>query len=191
MDKKKFLAVLPLIGGAAFALLGLSALWEALGVILYARGLMAVLRSLLLVAGRGLVSFCLLTKRRDLLPTVGFGLLALYGPLTAGGLTSLLALAGWALCALICFSVMTDKLPQFRETAAKLWFVPAILLGASVVVSLWGLVSVLGGFRLGVLKILLSTFLRLVLEVGGTLAAMLWAVGPDGLPRNQEQPLDR
>lgn len=191
MDKKKFVAALPLIGCVAFALLGLSALWEALGVILYARGLMAMLRSLLLVAGMGLVSYCLLTKRRDILPTVGFGLLALYGPLTAGGLSSLLALAGWGLCALICLSVMTDKLPQFRETAAKLWFVPAALLGVSVVVSLWGLVSVVGSFRLTLLKILLSTFFRLVLEVGGTLAAMLWAVGPDCLLRNQEQPPER
>ena len=191
MDEKKLAAVLPLVGGAAFALLGLSALWEAHGVILYARVLMAMLRSLLLVASMGLVSFCLFTKRRDILPPVGFGLLALYSLLTVGGLSSLLALAGWVLCALICFSVTTDKLPQFREMAAKLWFVPAILLGVSVAVTLWGLVSILGGFRLGVLRTLLSTFLRLVLEVGGTLAAMLWAVSPDGLSRNQKHLLDR
>lgn len=164
--------------------------------------------SVLWLAGYVVTAAALFMKRRDILLTIGLALLAL---LTLYGffwgfapdnvsyrvdswsdgmhfnllcvLPALVNLAGWA-GAVFLVLALTDVLGQYRETAKKLWFVPAAcVLGsfaAAIVVQL--LIRLTGGGYWPGSGLTFGNLFRRLLTAGGLGLAGLWLAYPDGLP---------
>lgn len=188
----------PYIAGGLFAFLALMRL---------ANFHLSVL-SVLWLAGYVVTAVALFMKRRDILLTIGLALLALltlygffrgFAPDYASYrvdswsdgmhfnllcvLPALVNLAGWAGAVFLALA-LTDVLGQYRETAKKLWFVPAAcVLGsfaAAIVVQL--LIRFTGGgYWLGS-GLTFGNLFHQLLTAGGLGLAGLWLSYQDGLP---------
>lgn len=124
----------------------------------------------------------LFINKRNYLGCVGFGLLAfamlcrLFIPYLWGKGTLFFAFVAYALTMALALAFFTDAFPQLRNTALKLWFLPAALLLAGALLNgillLWNY-----GFVFAV-KALFSN----ILEVAALLLSGIWVVSPDGVP---------
>lgn len=164
--------------------------------------------SVLWLAGDVLLAAALFLKRRDILLSAGFILLAL---LTLYGffrgffppyidyrveswsdglrfnllcvLPALVDLAGYAGAAFLTLA-LTDVLAQYKESAKKLWFVPAAcILGsfaAAIVVQL--LIRLTGGGYWPASGLSFGNLFRRLLAAGGIGLAGLWLAYPEGMP---------
>lgn len=147
--------------------------------------------NLLWVAGYVIVTISLFLNKRDVLPVVGFGILALSslrGLLSVFDsyfsffenllmfMTSFVSFASFALMLLFAVTAFTNAMPQLRQTTAGLWFVPAIL----VVVS--ALVTPLVYSIVFCFSIPGSSFLWNVFRAAAFLFAALWIMDVDCMP---------
>lgn len=147
--------------------------------------------NLLWVAGYVVVTVSLFLNKRDILPVVGFGVLALSslrGLLSVFDsyfsffenlmmfMTSFVGFASFALMLLFAVAVFTNAMPQLRQTTAGLWFVPAILVVVSALVTPL-VYSIVFGF-----SILGSSFLWNVFRAAAFLFAALWIMDVDCMP---------
>ncbi len=188
----------PYIAGGLFAFLALMQLAGFYLSVLY----------ILWLAAYVLLAAALFLKRRDILLTLGFGLMALlmlynfFMGFTPGYpwyrvdswdsgshfnllcvLPYLVELAGY-LGAVFLTLALTDTLPKYRETAKKLWFVPAAcVLGfflSAIVVQL--LLRIAGsGYWYGSPLNFRSLF-HIILVAGAMGCTGLWLAYPEGMP---------
>lgn len=163
------------------------------------------------LAAYGVLAAVFYTGNRTNLPLIGFGLLAAVGLLiwVNGFAIQSYSTRVWVYRGddeirfnLFCFlpgladfvsrlgilgvaaAVLTDKVPQYRQKAEKLWAVPAILQGASIVLALLAYLftNVLGGSYWPYLRSFLS--LHTALLTAGLALAGMWIVNPDGMPES-------
>lgn len=197
--------------GVIFTLLALTQLVNLtrLGESAKAMSMLIVLTGL---AAYGVLAAVFYMGNRTNLPLIGFGLLAVAGLLiwVNGFAVHSYSTRIWVYRGddeirfnLFCFlpglanfasklgilgvaaAVLTDKAPQYRQKAEKLWAAPAILQGASIVLALLAYLftNVLGGSYWPYLRSFLS--LNTVLLTAGLALAGAWIVYPDGMPESE------
>lgn len=173
---------------------------------------MSMLIALTGLAAYGVLAAVFYTGNRTNLPLIGFGLLAVAGLLiwVNGFAVHSYSTRIWVYRGddeirfnLFCFlpglanfasklgilgvaaAVLTDKAPQYRQKAEKLWAAPAILQGASIVLALLAYLftNVLGGSYWPYLRSFLS--LNTALLTAGLALAGMWIAYPDGMPESE------
>ena len=164
-----------LIAGILFAV------WAVLQIL---QGYFVILR-ILYIIGIAVVSFSLITKRRDIVPCAGFAVLAIVELIWVIGYFSiydLLYFLGSIAAALICFAELTNFMPKLKGLGKKIWFVPAILFG---VMPLFDLFQYLIGYNFYDIfsRYGFRLFAGYVISAVGILLAMMWVAYPDGLPK--------
>lgn len=176
-----------LIAGILFAV------WAVLQIL---QGYFVILR-ILYIIGIAVVSFSLITKRRDIVPCAGFAVLAIaeliwvinglkYLPffLFRFNADALFFFLGYIAAALICFAELTNFMPKLKGLGKKIWFVPAILFGVGLLTYLF---SFYNEFYYGLYHIFLRygfpLFAGYVISAVGMLLAMMWVVYPEELPK--------
>lgn len=176
-----------LIAGVLFAVLALHALTGiSFSGILYNSFpvrffVSSIIGSLIFTAGFGIVSFSMFTKRRDILPCIGFCVLALVQIVNAVlyvvlGLRSLLALLSYISAALVSLALLTPYLPSLKEYAKKFWYVPSMLYAVSAMFNVFYIIINIGFFRF------FSALFWDAVTAGALLIACAWYVYPGGIP---------
>lgn len=164
-----------LIAGILFAV------WA---VLLILQGYFVILR-ILYIIGIAVVSFSLITRRRNIVPCVGFAVLTIVELIWVIGYFSiydLLYFLGSTAALLICIAELTNFSPKLKGLGKKIWFVPAILFG---VTPLFDLFQYLIGYNFYDIfsRYGFPLFAGYVISAVGMLLAMMWVVYPDGLPK--------
>ena len=85
----------------------------------YAPSLGWVLR----IAGYAVITFALLTSRRDIVLLIGFVVSALA---SLFGNNNILSIVAWVAATVIGAAFLTNYVPQLTKTAKSIWFVPAL-----------------------------------------------------------------
>ena len=172
-------------------------------------GFINILFMLMWVAGYGLVAFSLFTERRDILLAAGFGILAVvslfsffwgfrYGAyhvddwysgyrfsLTAM-LPALINLAGYVTAFLASLALVTEYVLDLRDICKKLWFLPAALILATLIVSILvqifysiGLFS--GWWAYGFVYVRFTNIIGRLIVTAAFFLALTWIAHPDGM----------
>lgn len=146
MKEKKTSSQYASIAGILFAAAAVMVLLSAIGSIRYIRywGFTGVFSRLLELGGCAAVSFALLgsekldsASKRNYVLLGGFACLLLKNLLSVSNFISIFALLAWAGASIIAAILLTDQFPQYRETARKVWFVPAICMAVTLFFSLF------------------------------------------------------
>ena len=139
--------------------------------------------NLLYLAAYAYSAAMLFLRRRDALVCGGFGLLTLLSlrililPYGASFATFVQLLAFLAMTAL-AVAAFTNAMPSFKDTAAKLWFVPAACMAVVTLFNLFSAVQILFyGYGLQ-----LSGVLSGILLTAALLFTGMWCVSPEGFP---------
>lgn len=123
------------------------------------------------------LAFAFIKKQRNILPVVGFALLAIRELIGFDlFLDQILGLLSALFAAVFCFGCLTDYLPKHRETIKKLWFLPPILFVVSCLSQAFDFGDLY--WRYNIVDTLL-----IIAQAAGMLFAMLWCAYPDGLPK--------
>jgi len=118
MKQKQTSSILPGILFAILVVLDIKNLITILGSG-YAPSLGWILR----VAGYAVITFALLTSRRDIVLLIGFAVSALASLL---GNNNILSIVAWLSVLVIGVAYLTNYVPQLTKTAKTIWFVPAL-----------------------------------------------------------------
>ena len=118
MKQKQTSSILPGILFAILVVLDIKNLITILGSG-YAPSLGWILR----VAGYVVITFALLTSRRDIVLLIGFAVSALASLI---GNNSILSIVAWLGVVVIGIAYLTNYVPQLTKTAKTIWFVPAL-----------------------------------------------------------------
>ena len=186
MEEKKFVG-LNTIAGILFAVTAFHSflnlnLWNInIYSLLSAFFVRSIIVSFFSVAGFVLVAVSLLTKRRDILCCVGFGVLALMRFITGMffyrvDFKLFLEFLGYLSAAAVSFVLVTDYLPDFKEIVKRLCFIPAAFITAKTVVTVLGLL-----FNFLFFGAFAALFWGIV-EIGAILLACAWLAYPEGIP---------
>ena len=181
-----------LIAGVLFAVLALHALtgisfsgilYNSFPIRFFVR---SIIGSLIFAAGFGILSFSMFTKRRDILPCIGFCILALVQIINSVlyfvlGLRTLLALLGYISAALFSLALLTPYLPSLKEYAKKFWYIPAMLYAVSAMFNVFYIIINIGFFRF------FSALFWGAVTAGALLIACAWYVYPDGIPNTFDE----
>ena len=191
MEKKKFVG-LNTIAGILFAVTAFHSflslnLWNInIYSLLSAFFVRSIIGSLIFTAGFGILSFSMFTKRRDILPCIGFCILALVQIINSVlyfvlGLRTLLALLGYISAALFSLALLTPYLPSLKEYAKKFWYIPAMLYAVSAMFNVFYIIINIGFFRF------FSALFWGAVTAGALLIACAWYVYPDGIPNTFDE----
>lgn len=172
MEQNKRTLPYPLIGGILFLVL---AFLQLLTIVSY----FSVAKLLYLVAYVVTAMFMIM-KRRDIIACAGIGSLALaslIGLIVVHGsiiyILEFLSCLGMGVLALACFTdYLTPQLPQIKDNAEKLWFIPAVCIALAVILSL---------FVPSFAYIIRALFVGLV-RIAAMLALGIWVVYADDVP---------
>ena len=154
-----------LIAGGLFALMALNMLFGMFDYFNF--------WNLLWMASYAAIAAMLFMGKRDIFAVGSFGAMAVVSLLSVLRYFNLFGIIGFLPNLAILFVVgvtLTDYLPQYKATAAKFWFLPAVLAVVSMVFSL--LISIFGGY----FPLTIWTLIR----IAALLFAGLWAVCPYG-----------
>lgn len=162
MEEKKLNIGMGQISGL---MLVVAALWQLIIVFKYIRWVFNY-NGLLVALAVGFTAAVLLMQRRDNLLLISMGVLAVVY-LLFGGIVGFVAVA---LLLFVALTLTTEYLPQAKELARKLWFVPAILM------LLGGLISTYS----------FASFLWAVLDGGAFLLCGMWLAYPEGMPKKEK-----
>lgn len=164
-----------LIGGILF---GVLALLSFINLVRYFS-----IWNLLYLAAYAYSAAMLFLRRRDALVCGGFGLLSLlslrlliipYG----ASFATFVQLLGFLAMTLLVVAVFTNAMPAFKDTAAKLWFVPAACMAVVTLFTLFSAIQILlYGYGLQ-----LSGILSAILLTAAVLFTGMWCVSPEGIP---------
>ena len=156
-----------LIAGILF---GIMALLSLVGLVQYFS-----IWNLLSLAALAYTAAMLLISRKDVLLCGGFGVMALVDFISlvtpySNKFSLLLEFLGFAAMVVLLVALTTNAMPSFRQTAKKLWFVPAACLAVCSLVSLIQALQILTyGYGLH-----LSAFFGEVLVTVGCVFAGMW-----------------
>jgi len=143
------------------------------------------IEKVLLLLGCGVLIFSLFTKRRNIVPCVGFAALAVSellslvnGTMLSGFMKFFIwtSLFGYLAATAICVAELSDYLPQGKEFGKKFLFVPVILVGLYLILSTYMVINYFRNF---------PYFIRYIIFTIGILLTMLWVAYPEGLPVKQ------
>lgn len=140
-----------------------------------------IIVSLLSAASFIVLSVSMFTKRRDVLPCVGFGVLALAQIISlifydSAGFSFLLGILGYIAVLLVSLALLTEYLPMLKENSKKFWYMPAVLIAARTVVQVLYMLVNFAFFRA------FTSLFWGVIEAGAFFLACAWCVCPDGIP---------
>ena len=169
-------------------LFALAALIAIVGIFSHIKYIAAafLIDTLFSVIGYILLAVALFANKRDKLVLVGFALLAV-APLIQffyrfrNFLPNLVSLVGYLGALAVVVILLTDYLPQYKEYAKKLWFVPAACIAGRLIIDFfaWLLHLITGGPSYSV------GFWETIICAAAVLFAIMWIVYPDGLPKTQ------
>lgn len=168
MKQKQASSLLPGILFAVLVILDVKNLFSILGSG-YAPSLGWILR----IAGYAVITFSLLTSRRDMVLLIGFAVSALAS--LFGG--SVLSIVAWLAVAVIGVTFLTDYAPQLSKTAKTIWFVPALC----VIVG-WVIYAIQTISTMGWVNVVPSILNNIVLAISLFLA-MKYVVNPPHKPQ--------
>ncbi len=194
MEETKKTPQYNLIGAILFsiaALFGIISIISRLahGYVTNGFAVLYTIQSAIYIGGCIVLAVSLFQKRGDILTLIGFALLtaasllALCFDLKYGIrslLPDLLDLAGYLGALAIALTFFTAYIPQYRDKAIKLWFVPSALIAGQVIIGffIWIVVTIIGGgYHVG--------FWQTMLSAASILFACMWIVYPEGMPHKQ------
>lgn len=166
MKQKQTSAILP---GILFAILIVLDIIGIILVLISGGNVTLSLGWILKVAGFVVITFALLTSRRDIVLLIGFAVSALAILL---GSNNILAIIAWLSVLFIGFSYLTNYVPRFTKIAKSIWFVPAIC-----VIIEWVIYAIQTISTAGIVSVVPSIFNNIVL-VFSLLLSMKYVVNP-------------
>lgn len=169
MKQKQTSSVLPGILFAILVVLDIKNLITILGSG-YAPSLGWILR----VTGYAVITFALLTSRRDIVLLIGFAISALASLL---GNNNILSIVAWLSVLVIGVAYLTNYVPQLTKTAKSIWFVPAICVIVGWVIYAIQTISTVGWVNV------VPSILNNIVLVFSLLLSMNYVVNP---PRKQQ-----
>lgn len=194
----------------AAILFGALAVFNVCGGILQGGGGFVYLLSVLIwTAGYGIIAYCLYKERRDILLVAGFCILAFvvlmefiqgfrYGLYHVDSwysgvrfsffamLPAFVNLAGYVTGALAVLALTTEYIPQQKEMAKKLWFLPAVIIMGTFVVALivwflFGIGLLSGWWFYARLYVSFSNIIGRIIVAAAFYLALTWIAHPDGI----------
>jgi len=162
MKQKQTSSILPGILFAILIILDIKNLITILGSG-YAPSLGWILR----VAGYAVITFALLTSRRDIVLLIGFAISALASLLG----NNILSIVAWLAVIVIGIAYLTNYVPQLTKIAKSIWFAPAVF-----VIVAWVINTIKTTF-------IAQSFLNNIVLVFGLLLSMNYVVNS---PRKQQ-----
>ncbi len=170
MKQKQTLPVLPGILFAILIVLGILNLITTLG-----SGFFPSLGWILRIGGYAVISYSILTSRRDIVLVVGFAVTTLASLLGNSGIFTILA---WLSALFVCIVYLTDYLPQLTKTASTMRPIPAAFICVGWVVH--AIQAII--FSAGWFNVIFSLITNLILT-----AALLYSMDYIMDPLNKQQ----
>lgn len=169
MKQKQTSSILP---GILFAILVILDIGSLITVLVngYAPSLGWILR----VGGYAVITFALLTSRRDIVLLIGFAVSALA---SLFGNSNILSIVGWVAVIVISIAYLTNYAPQLTKTAKTIWFVPALCVIVGWVIHAIRTIAIAGWINV------VPTILSNIVLVISLLLSMNYVVNP---PRKQQ-----
>lgn len=139
--------------------------------------------NLLALAGLAYTAAMLLISRKDALLCAGFGVMALVDLISlfipySDKFSVFMEFLGFGAMVVLVVAILTNAMPGFRETAKKLWFLPAACMGVCAVFALIQSIQILTyGYGIH-----LSAFFSEVLLTAGCVFSGLWIISLEGSP---------
>lgn len=128
------------------------------------------------IGGYAVVCFALVTKKRNILLTIGFASIAVAAIFSGYLIYDVIA---WIIAAFISAVSMTEFLAQYREKIKKLWLIPAVFAVISIIATHVTISNAVGYAIL----FTWDSYINWILNVVDILLAMIWVTYPDGFPQ--------